>query len=132
MAVAKDIQGTVFQDATATFMARVESSAGVSLDQAAVASIQYAISEISLEGSRAQPAIIGHENVLLDKTTVIFDALQNDSTWTADAIGYNFRHEIDVSQYEAFSQAGEVYQVRYEIVPVVGQKIVFRFCVRCI
>ncbi len=132
MTVAKDIQGTVFKDATATFMARVESSAGVNLDQAAVATIQYTIREISLVDPGVQRAIIGHENVLLDKTAVIYDVLQNDSTWTVDATGYNFRHEIDVSQHEAFSQAGEVYQVRYEIVPVVGQKIVFRFCVRCI
>ena len=132
MAVAKDIQGTVFKDATATFMARVESSAGVNLDQVAVATIQYTISEISLVDPGVQRAIIGHENVLLDKMAVIYDVLQNDSTWTVDATGYNFRHEIDVSQHEAFSQAGEVYQVRYEIVPVVGQKIVFRFCVRCI
>jgi len=132
MAVAKDIQGTVFQNATATFMARLESSAGVNLDRAAVATIQYTISEISLVDPGEQLAIIGHENVLLDKTAVIYDALQNDATWTVDAIGYNFRHEIDVSQYEAFLVVGAVYQVRYEIVPVVGQKIIFRFCVRCI
>jgi len=132
MTVAKDIQGTVFQNATATFMARVESSAGVNLDQAAVASIKYTISEISQADPRAQRAVIGHENTLLDKTAVIYDVLQNDATWTVDAIGYNFRHEIDVSQHEAFPQRGEVYQVRYEIVPAVGQKIVFRFCVRCI
>ncbi len=130
MAGAKDIQGTVFQQATATFMARVENSAGVNLDQAAVASIKYTISVVSNDETGS--AILGHEKVALDKAAVIYNALQNDSTWTVDTVGYNFRHEIDVSQYEAFSKAGETYQVRYEVTPVSGQKIVFRFCVRCI
>ncbi len=130
MAGAKDIQGTVFQQATATFMARVENSAGVNLNQAAVASIKYTVSEVG-RGDTAS-TIAGHENVTIDKASVIFDVLQTDATWTVDSIGYNFRHEIDVSQYEAFPKAGDIYQVRYEVTPATGQKIVFRFQVRCI
>ncbi len=130
MAGAKDIQGTVFQQATATFMARVENNAGVNLNQAAVASIKYTVSVVGHD--ETGNAIIGHEDMTLSKTTVIYDTLQNDSTWTVDSVGYNFRHEIDVSQYEAFPKAGEIYQVRYEVTPVTGQRIVFRFRVRCI
>ncbi len=130
MAGAKDIQGTVFQQATATFMARVENNAGANLDQAAVTAIKYTVSVV---GHDEPPStILGHEKVALDKANVIYDALQNDATWTVDTEGYNFRHEIDVSQNEAFPKAGEIYQVRYEITPVTGQKIVFRFRVRCI
>lgn len=132
MASAKDILGTVFQNATATLMARVEDSSGTEIDQAAVSAIKYTISRVSADETQPTSAVAGHENVVLDKTVVIFDTLQTDSTWTVDAVGYNFRHEIDVSQHEAFSQAGLVYQVRYEVTPAVGQKIVFRFRVRCI
>ena len=130
MAGATDIQGTVFQQATATFMARVENSAGANLNQAAVAAIEYTISIVGHDD--LLNTIPGHEKIVLDKTNVLFDALQNDSTWTVDSVGYNFRHEIDVSQHEAFPQAGEIYQVRYEVTPVTGQKIIFRFRVRCI
>lgn len=132
MSVARDIQGTVFQNATATFMARVESNAGSILDQDSVASLEYSIYKIDFEESAASWSIVGHENVLLDKTAVVFNTLQNDVTWTVDETGYNFRHEIDVRQHEAFPEAGCIYQMRYELVPVAGQKIVFRFCVRCI
>ncbi len=132
MAGAKDIQGTVFQQASATFMARVEDSAGVQLNQAAVAAITYTVSEIIQGKPHVQRSIVGHEDGVLDKTVVVFNTLQNDSTWTVDSVGYNFRHEIDVSQFEAFLKAGEVYQVRYEVTPTTGQKIVFRFRVRCI
>ncbi len=130
MAGAKDIQGTVFQQATATFMARVENSEATNLDQASVTAITYTVSVV---GHDENPNTIpGHEKVILDKANVIYDVLQNDATWTVDSIGYNFRHEIDVSQHEAFPKAGEIYQIRYEVTPVTGQKIVFRFRVRCI
>jgi len=132
MAGAKDIQGTVFQQATATFMARVEDSLGANLTQADVAAIEYTISAVGNDQAAPPNTILGHENRTLDKANVVYDVLQNDATWTVDAVGYNFRHEVDVSLHEAFPKAGEVYQVRYEVTPVVGQKIVFRFRVRCI
>lgn len=132
MAGAKDVQGTVFQNATATFMARVETSAGANLVQANVDSIKYTVSVVAKGDLSAKNTILGHENVALDNTDVVYDVLQNDATWTVDAVGYNFRHEIDVSQFEAFPVAGETYQVRYEVTPTSGQNIVFRFCVRCI
>lgn len=132
MAGAQEILGTVFQDATATFLARVEDSAGTNLTQAAVASLLYTVSRVGGDGASEVETVLGHESIALDKTAVVFDTLQTDAQWTVDATGYNFRHEMDVSQYEAFPEAGETYQVRYEVVPTSGQKIVFRFRVRCI
>lgn len=132
MASAKDIRGTVFQNATATFLARVEDSSGALITQANVSAVAYTVSEISKDDSAVQRAIVGHENIALSKTDVVYDTLQTDSTWTVDATGYNFRHELDVSQYEAFAEVGQVYQVRFEVTPTTGQKIVFRFHVRCI
>ena len=132
MPSANDIQGTVFANATATFLARVEDSSGANLQQADVTAITYTVSAVGPDESAPPTTILGHENLTLDKTAVIQDTLQADSTWSVDATGYSFRHEIDVSSFEAFPQSGVVYQVRYEITPTTGQKIVFRFRVRCI
>ena len=74
----------------------------------------------------------GHDAASLAVGTTVFDALQNDSLWTVDSTGYNFRHEVDVSTNEAFPQAGVSYQVRYELTPMTGQKVVFRFHLRAI
>jgi len=58
--------------------------------------------------------------------------LQTGGLWTIDQVGYNFRHEIDVSQDEAFPKAGAHYQVRYELTPPTGQKSIVRFQLRVI
>ncbi len=132
MAVAKDIHATVFRNATATFMARVENATGQAINQVSIASIRYTVYELDFSDPSILLPITGHDQALLLKTDVVFDTLQLDAVWTVDAIGYNFRHELDVSLNEAFPKAGGVYQVRYELTPVLGQKIVFRFHMRCI
>ncbi len=132
MAVAKDIHAVVFRNATATFMARVENSSGLAVNQASVASILYTVYELVKDDPTVLTPVTGHQEVALGTTEVVYDTLQLDSAWTVDATGYNFRHELDVSLNEAFSEAGGIYQVRYELTPVAGQKIVFRFKLRCI
>ncbi len=132
MAVAKDIHAVVFRDATATFMARVENSSGQAIMQGSVAAVQYSVYQLDKNDPNALSVVVGHDEVTLNVTDVVFDTLQTDLSWTVDTEGYNFRHELDVSLNEAFSIAGGVYQVRYELTPVLGQKIVFRFHVRCI
>lgn len=132
MAVAKDIQAAVFRNATATLMARVENIFGQPINQASVATVSYTVYELDSSDPSVLVPITGHNQVALTKTNVLFDTLQLDAAWTVDTVGYNFRHEIDVSANEAFPKAGRAYQVRFEIVPVTGQKIVFRFHIRCI
>ena len=132
MAMAKDVHGAVFRNAAATLMARIENSLGQAIDQASVASIHYSVYELDVGDPSVHVAVEGHDQITLDKSNVVFDTLQNDDAWSVDEVGYNFRHEIDVTQNEAFPNAGSVYQVRFEIVPVVGQKIVFRYQLRCI
>ncbi|NOY30811.1 MAG: hypothetical protein GXP28_11775 [Planctomycetes bacterium] len=132
MAVAKDIHAVVFRNATATFMARVENASGLEINQVSVASILYTVYELVKDDPTALTPVTGHQDVALVVADVIYDSLQLDSAWTVDAVGYNFRHELDISSDEAFSKAGAVYQVRYELTPVTGQKIVFRFKLRCI
>lgn len=113
-------------------MARVEDSSGAHVTQSAISAIEYTVSVIPPDDGAIQHTVCGHENVAVNKVDVVYDVLQTDSNWQVDATGYNFRHEIDVSDYEAFTHVGQVYQVRYEVTPVSGQKIVFRFRVRCI
>jgi len=132
MAVAKDIHATVFRNATAIFMSRVENASGQAITQASITSIRYSVYELNTDDPASLTAVVGHEEVALSVNDVVFDTLQTDQSWTVDATGYNFRHELDVLQNEAFSKAGRVYQVRYELTPVFGQKIIFRFKLRCI
>jgi len=132
MPVAGDIQGKVFRNGTGVFMARVEDSAAQTINRASVASMKVTVYELTRGEPDVLTAVTGHDGVALDKNVVVFDTLQNDNAWTVDTVGYNFRHELDVSANEAFPKAGADYQVRYEMTPVLGQKIVFRFHMRCI
>ncbi len=132
MAIAKDILGSVFSNGSAVLLARVVDSQGLPVTQASVASVEYSIFALEVDDPLTLTAVVGHEAVTLDIADVIFDTLQNDAAWTLDEVGYNFRHEVDVTTNEAFPQVGRVYQIRYEMLPLSGQKIVFRFQVRCI
>lgn len=132
MPVAKDTHGTVFRDGTATFMARVVNASGEPINQASVSSAQYTVYERTLADPNVLTPVEGHDNASMLIEDIVFDALVDDAAWTIDDEGYNFRHEIDATGLQPFPKAGAVYQVRYELTPVTGQKIVFRFQVRCI
>ncbi|MDZ4659297.1 MAG: hypothetical protein SH868_17120 [Bythopirellula sp.] len=132
MAIAKDIHGTVFRHGTAMLMARVVDGHAAAINQASLASASYTVFALEQDNPASLTAVVGHEEVLLDVAEIVFDTLQTGGGWTVDEVGYNFRHELDVSEDEAFSEAGRVYQVRYELVPVMGQKIVFRFQLKCV
>lgn len=132
MSVANDVQGKVFRHGSAVFMARIVDASGQVINQASVATIEYTIYELSSDDPSGLSPVTGHAGVTLTVSDVVFDALQDDEAWTLDTEGYNFRHELDVSTNEAFESAGKAYQVRYELTPVSGQKIVFRFQLRCI
>lgn len=132
MAIAKDIHAVVFSNAAATFMTRVENASAQAINQASLSSIVYTVYELVTDDSTTLTPVAGHQSVALSVSDVVYDTPQLDGAWTVDSVGYNFRHELDVSLNEAFSKAGAIYQVRYEITPVTGQKIVFRFKLRCI
>ena len=54
-------------------------------------------------------------------------AMNNDNVWTADSIGYNFLHVIDITTHPAFTVAQAIYLVEYKITPTSGQPIIVRF-----
>jgi hypothetical protein len=132
MPQAKDIHGTAFKNGTALLMARIVDSAGANVQQAGIASIEYSIFELDPCLPNQQTPISGHNEVELDVADVIFNALQTGGLWTVDDVGYNFRHEIDVTETEAFPKAGAQYQVRYQLTPTAGQKTIVRFQLRVI
>ena len=132
MPYAKDIHGTAFKKGSAVLMARIVDSDGENVQQAGISSIEYSIYELDLCRPDNLSIVAGHDGVSLSVDDVIFDVLQTGGLWTVDEEGFNFRHEIDVSESEAFPQAGVQYQVRYELLPTAGQKTIVRFQLRVI
>jgi len=132
MAQAKDIFGTAFKNGSAILMARIVDAAGANVQQAGIAAIEYSIYELDPCRPDNLAVVAGHDVVSLVVADVIFNALQTGGLWTVDEVGYNFRHEIDVSTTEAFPKAGVQYQVRYELTPTAGQKTIVRFQLRVI
>ena len=132
MPQAKDIFGTAFKNGSAILMARIVDSTGANVQQSALASIEYSIFELDPCRPDNLVVVAGHDGAELDVEDVVFNSLQTGGLWTVDAVGYNFRHEIDVSASEAFPKAGVQYQIRYELVPTSGQKTIVRFQLRVI
>ena len=132
MPQARDIFGTAFKNGSAVLLARIVDSAGEAITQAGVDEIEYSVFELDPCRPDVLAVVAGHDGVTLDVGDVVFDTLQTGGLWTVDEVGYNFRHEIDVSADEAFPKAGVQYQVRYEIRPTAGQKTIVRFRIRVI
>lgn len=132
MATAHETYGTVFKAGSAVLLARIVGSDAEAIVQADVSTIRYSILKLNERAPDSTEAVDGHDDVLLTVSDVLFDTLQTDDLWSADVVGYNFRHELDVATNEAFPTAGVSYQVRYVVTPASGQKIVFRFQLRAI
>ena len=127
MAEALDIHGEAFKNGTVTLLARVVGEDADPITTADVNSIQYSIYLLDDQNPDDRTAVEGHADVTLTIADVVFDSLQTDSIWTADATGYNFRHTPDISANQAFAVAGRRYLVEYRIAPALGQMIIVRF-----
>ena len=127
MADAIDIYGTAFKNGSATLLARVVGQSGANIVQADLSAIHYTVYLLDDQDPDSRTAVANHTNAALSVATVIFDALQTDPIWTVDAMGYNFRHVLDVASHQAFTIAGRRYLVEYQLTPVSGQVILVRF-----
>ena len=132
MAEANDTHGTAFKHGSATLLARVVGADGVNLVQADVAAIEYSIYLLDDGDPDARTAVSGHSEVALEVAGVVFDELQNDALWTVDAVGYNFRHVLDVATDPAFAVAGRRYLVEFQLTPAAEQVILVRFRINVI
>jgi len=129
---AQDIRGRVFKNASASLYARIVDGNGDLIVPDDIAALSYTVFEIAPEMPDELTAVEGHDEVALDPEVVFYETLQTGGAWNLDEVGYNFRHDIDVTTHEAFPHAGVSYQVRYEMTPVAGQRVVFRFLLRCL
>ena len=132
MTQAKDIFGTAFKNGTAVLMARVVDGDGDEIEQADVSAVEYSVFELDPCRPDNLAVVPGHDQVSLTVSSVVYNTLQTGGLWTVDEVGYNFRHEINVSTAEAFPKAGAQYQVRYELTPTAGQRTIVRFQLRVI
>ena len=132
MATAADIRGTVFKNGSAVLLARIVGPDGDPVATTDLSTLHYSVLAIDPCDPDALTPVAGHDNVQLAVGDVFYDTLQTGGPWSVDATGYNFRHQVDVTTSEAFPIAGTSYLVRYEAIPVSGQKTVFRFLVTCI
>lgn len=128
----RDYYGKVFKNGSGVFLARLVGPNGELLLPSDVASIVYSIALLDPRDPDSRTAVTGHQQVAVTAAGVLLDMLQHDAAWTRDPIGYNFRHEIDVSQHEAFAAAGRSYLLTYTITPSAGQRVLMRFRVQAI
>lgn len=132
MPTAQDIRGTVFKNGSAVLLARIVGPDGDAVATSDLASIRYSVLAIDPIDHNTLTPVNGHDDAALTVEDVFYDTLQTGGAWSIDETGYNFRHELEVATDDAFPTAGTDYQIRYEVTPVSGQKLVFRFVVRCI
>lgn len=129
MTDAADRYAIVFKNGSAVFLARVVGADGAEIVQADISAITYSVYLLDDQDPDARTVITGHDGVACVVANTIFDTLQTDDTWECDAIGYNFRHVLDISANTAFAIAGRNYAVNFMLIPVLGQVILVRY--RC-
>ena len=132
MPTASDFYGTVFERGSALLMARVTTADGQAITRADLASARYTIYKLDPCENELGIPVTGHDSAALVVDDILFDSMQTGDPWTIDAEGYNFRHELDVSTNEGFPTTNRDYQVRYELTPNLGQKVIFRFQLKAI
>ncbi len=117
----------MFKDGSATMLARVVGANGAVIVQADIASAAYSVTLLDDDDPDTGTAIEGHANVAVDVAGLIHDNLQTDDLWDVDAIGYNFKHVLDVAENQAFATAGRNSRIVFRLTPTSGQVLLVRF-----
>jgi hypothetical protein len=119
-----DTVGTIYTGGTFTALARIVDWSNNLLTVENTASVS-----LTITGPDGNP-VANFSGLAITPSTVLFDTLQTSPAglWTADAIGYNFAHTIDVSVHPAFAVEG-LYSVQYTIQPTLGQVIIIRWAI---
>ncbi len=132
MAEACDIHGTAFKNGSVTLLARIVGQGGANILPGDIDAIRYTVYLLDDQNADSRTAVTEHANLSLGVADTVFSALQTDPLWTVDAIGYNFRHTLDVSVHPAFTIAGRRYLIEYQLAPAVGQVVLVRFRINVI
>ena len=121
-------QGKVLRNTAPTLMHRIVDSDNSAITQAALSTITYTVYLMSADfpdDPNTRTAVTGHEDAAVTIASSVFDTLQTGEPWDddADASGFNFKHQIDISTNDCFAIAGRWYKVVFTATPVTGQVI---------
>ena len=117
------ISATVFERSGCTLLARVTGHDGAPIVRSALSAGQYEVWDVS-----ARPASRVAGPTTLDLAATVFDRLQLDRRWSADAVGYNLRLPLS----PAALPADRVYRVEVKLTPVVGEPFRVLFELRAV
>lgn len=132
MAETRNIEGNAFKNGSAILLARVVGAGGAAIVRTDIAAIRYTIALLDDDQPDQRTTVEGHDDIALSVNDALFNSLQLDAMWTVDAVGYNFRHVVDVTTHPAFATAGRRYLVEHRLTPVNGQVIIVRFRINVI
>jgi len=127
-----EIYGSTFAGASVVLMARVAFADGTLVAPDDIESATYTVTERDPCGLAPATPIEGHAGVTLEAEHVLSASLLEEPPWEVDEIGFNFRHEIDVTESPAFVTAGRSYRIEYVLTPTDGQPIVVRFVIEAL
>ena len=112
-------------------LARWLDRGGRPLDLAAIRSIRCSIYRLASRGRALRRRIAGFNDTALNVHDVLLDALQKDSMWAIDDIGYNFRHAVRIGgRSSVLSKPGQSYDVEYLVTQKSGETTIVRFRLR--
>jgi hypothetical protein len=126
------MRGAALKHGSAILMARFAANSGGIFRRQCVEAINYSLYELGKchEGGRRISAGLACSKLNADD--VFFESLQMCNLWTADRLGYNFRHEIDMKRLGSTTAKDKSYLVQYEITPVFGPRTNVGFQLRVI
>ena len=125
----KIIQVDVLRNSTVPLNARVILATGQDAHIADISAITYSIYEVDAVDRNNWTVLPAFTDIELNPADVMRNSLATDNL----ATNFNFRHEPDVLENEAFTNVGAHYTVEYRLTPTVaGQEIVVRFSVTVI
>ena len=106
------VTGCVAEDSTFAVMLRLQVD-GVTATQSVLSSITWKAWDEQNTGTV-------HASGTLTVSSVVFDTLQTDGRWSADATGYNFRHDITQA---TFTDPGR-YLIEYAVTMTGGNSFI--------
>ena len=106
------VTGCVAEDSTFSVMLRLQVDGSNAT--------QSALSSITWKAWNERNVGTVHASGTLTVSSVVFDTLQTDGRWTADATGYNFRHDITQA---TFTDPGR-YVIEYTVTMTGGNSFI--------
>ena len=97
-------------------MARIVDINSALVKQSDVDSISYSVYLLDEGKPERRTAIIGHSNVALNVSDVLYNQLKTNPHWTEDDKGFNCFWTLDVSSSSPFALAGRHYLVEIKLV----------------